>query len=61
MFDKILDPDCYACVNGGMNVAIRASQTKSDLIIFTGGTEKGRLAATAAAENLVPVILELGG
>ena len=35
--------------------------TKSDLIIFTGGTEKGKLVAKAAAENLVPVLLELGG
>ena len=34
---------------------------QSDLIIFTGGTEKGRLVAKAAAENLVPIMLELGG
>jgi len=26
-----------------------------------GGTEKGKLVAKAAAENLVPCILELGG
>jgi acyl-CoA reductase-like NAD-dependent aldehyde dehydrogenase len=31
------------------------------MIIFTGGTEKGKLVATAAAQNLVPCILELGG
>lgn len=32
-----------------------------DLIIFTGGTEKGKLVAKAAADNLTPCILELGG
>jgi acyl-CoA reductase-like NAD-dependent aldehyde dehydrogenase len=32
-----------------------------DKIIFTGSTEKGRLVAAAAAKNLVPCILELGG
>ena len=31
------------------------------MIIFTGSTEKGRLVAAAAAKNLVPCILELGG
>lgn len=32
-----------------------------DKIIFTGSTEKGKLVAAAAAKNLVPCILELGG
>lgn len=31
------------------------------LIIFTGSPEKGRLVAKAAADNLVPCLLELGG
>lgn len=31
------------------------------MIIFTGGTDKGRLVAKAAADNLVPCVLELGG
>ena len=31
------------------------------MIFFTGSTEKGKLVAKAAAENLVPCILELGG
>jgi aldehyde dehydrogenase (NAD+) len=34
---------------------------KFDLIFFTGSTEKGKLVASAAAKNLVPCILELGG
>lgn len=53
--------NCYQCVNGAVNVAIRTTTTPVDLIIFTGSTEKGRLVAAAAAKNLVPCILELGG
>ena len=34
---------------------------KFDCICFTGSSEKGKLVAKAAAENLVPCILELGG
>jgi len=61
LFSQYLDEDSYQVVNGEVNVAIRASQTKSDMIIFTGSTDKGKMVAKAAAENLVPVILELGG
>lgn len=32
-----------------------------DHITYTGSTEKGRLVAAAAAKNLIPCILELGG
>lgn len=36
--------------------------TKSwDHIIFTGSPLKGKLVAKAAAENLIPLTLELGG
>lgn len=31
------------------------------MIIFTGSPQKGKLVARAAAENLTPCILELGG
>jgi len=31
------------------------------LICFTGSTIKGKLVAEAAAKNLIPCILELGG
>ena len=31
------------------------------MIIFTGSSQKGKLVAEAAAKNLVPCILELGG
>lgn len=47
-------------MQGGIKVAIRATSTKSDLIVYTGSTEKGKLVAQAASKNLVPCILELG-
>ena len=40
---------------------MKITSQQFDLIIFTGGTEKGKLVAKAAAENLTPCILELGG
>jgi len=42
-------------------VAKRLTSSPVDLIIFTGSTEKGKLVAKAAAENLTPCVLELGG
>jgi aldehyde dehydrogenase (NAD+) len=61
LFARFLDLSAYQCINGGVNVAIRTTSSKVDLIIFTGSTEKGKLVAGAAAKNLVPCILELGG
>jgi len=34
---------------------------KFDSIIYTGSSDKGKLVAAAAAKNLVPCVLELGG
>ena len=48
-------------IEGGVEVAKSITTKPFDLIIFTGGTEKGKLVAKAAAENLTPCILELGG
>jgi len=31
------------------------------MFVFTGSTQKGRMVAKAAAANLVPCVLELGG
>lgn len=58
---RYLDTSCYQCILGGVKVAIRATSIKVDKIIYTGSTEKGILVAQAAAKNLVPCILELGG
>ena len=61
LFARFLDLNAFQCVNGAVNVAIRTTSSLVDLIIFTGSTEKGKLVAGAAAKNLVPCILELGG
>mmetsp|Transcript_6448 Transcript_6448/g.13747 ORF Transcript_6448/g.13747 Transcript_6448/m.13747 type:complete len:86 (-) Transcript_6448:789-1046(-) len=48
-------------VQGGAEVAIELSQSKFDMIVFTGSPEKGKLVGRSASMNLVPCILELGG
>jgi aldehyde dehydrogenase (NAD+) len=59
--EKYLDNECIKCVEGGAEVSIVCSQLKWDKLCFTGSSEKGKLVAQAAAKNLVPCILELGG
>ena len=44
---------------GGVGVAF--SQLKFDHLVFTGSTQTGRAVMAAAAQNLCPVTLELGG
>ena len=61
LVENYLDNDCYKVVEGGAEVSIACTQAKWDLICFTGSSEKGKLVAQAAAKNLVPTILELGG
>ncbi|HET7932001.1 MAG TPA: coniferyl aldehyde dehydrogenase [Rhodanobacteraceae bacterium] len=48
-------------VNGGPDVAQAFSALPFDHLLFTGSTAVGRLVMRAAADNLTPVTLELGG
>jgi acyl-CoA reductase-like NAD-dependent aldehyde dehydrogenase len=50
-----------AVVTGGADVARAITALPFDHILFTGSTRVGRDVAKAAAENLTPVTLELGG
>ncbi len=50
-----------AVVTGGVEAATAFSRLAFDHIIFTGATSVGKHIMRAAAENLVPVTLELGG
>lgn len=43
------------------SVGIEFSQQPFDLLFFTGSGETGRKVMTSAAQNLTPVVLELGG
>jgi len=53
--------DEFAVVTGDADVGRAFSSTRFDHLFFTGSTAVGRHVARAAAENLVPVTLELGG
>ena len=54
--------DDHVCViTGGPAVGEAFGKLKFDHIFYTGSTQVGRLVAMAAADNLVPVTLELGG
>lgn len=55
------DSDSYFMLEGQIEVAKALTNAKVDMICFTGSTEKGKLVAEAAAKNLVPCLLELGG
>lgn len=54
-------PDEAAVVLGEVAVSQTLTTLPFDHIIFTGSTTVGRLVAQAAAKNLTPVTLELGG
>jgi len=55
------DRDTVSVVTGGPEVGEAFSRLPFDHLLYTGSTEVGRLVMRAAAENLVPVTLELGG
>ncbi|HEY0096507.1 MAG TPA: coniferyl aldehyde dehydrogenase, partial [Archangium sp.] len=54
-------PEYVTCVTGGPEVASDFSALPFDLLFFTGSTRVGELVMKAAAANLTPVTLELGG
>ena len=54
-------PDEVSVVTGGVEVAQAFSSLPFDHLVFTGSTSVGRQVMRAAAENLTPVTLELGG
>ena len=58
---EALGEDIARVVQGGTEVAARFAGQPWDHLVFTGGTETGRLVMRAAAANLVPLTLELGG
>ncbi len=53
--------DELAVITGGPDVAQAFSSLPFDHLVFTGSTATGRKVMEAAAKNLVPVTLELGG
>ena len=58
---KYFDSTELAVVTGGVDVATAFSALPFDHLFFTGSPSVGARVQRAAAENLVPVTLELGG
>src|SRR5260370_34590900 len=58
---KYFDPAAVTVVAGGKEQNTELLKLSFDFIFFTGSTVVGKIVARAAAENLTPVLLELGG
>lgn len=58
---ETFDPAQVAVVTGGADVARAFCALPFDHLLFTGSTSVGRQVMRAAADNLVPLTLELGG
>jgi coniferyl-aldehyde dehydrogenase len=58
---KTFPADLICVINGGLDVAQEFSRLPFDHLLYTGSTRVGKLVMKAAAENLTPVTLELGG
>ena len=61
LLDLALGKEVARTILGGPEVARSFASLKLDHLTFTGSTARGREVALAAAANLVPVTLELGG
>lgn len=58
---KYFDSSAVTAVAGGKEPNTELLKLPFDFIFFTGSTVVGKIVAKAAAENLTPVLLELGG
>jgi coniferyl-aldehyde dehydrogenase len=61
MVRATFDRDLVAVSVGGLELAKAFPTLRWDHLLYTGSPEIGKVVAKAAAENLVPVTLELGG
>jgi len=57
----VFPPEQVAVIEGGAEVAKALLELPFDPIFFTGSTRVGTLVAQAAAQQLIPITLELGG
>jgi aldehyde dehydrogenase (NAD+) len=58
---RYFEPEAVAAVAGHREETTELLKLPFDFIFFTGSTSTGKVIARAAAENLTPVLLELGG
>ena len=61
MIKDTFEEDYIGVVQGNRVVNGQLLEERWDIIFFTGSPSLGRLVMTAAAKNLTPVVLELGG
>src|SRR5690606_13417711 len=61
LIPRYFAPENVAIVTGGREEISELLQLPFDFIFFTGSSAVGKVVMRAAAENLTPVILELGG
>jgi aldehyde dehydrogenase (NAD+) len=58
---EVFDKNHVKCIEGNSNVSEALLKQRWDYIFFTGSVAVGKIVAKAAAENLTPITLELGG
>jgi aldehyde dehydrogenase (NAD+) len=58
---KVFDKNHVEVIEGGVEISQQLLAQRWDYIFFTGSVAVGKVVAKAAAENLTPVTLELGG
>lgn len=61
LLDATFESDYIAVVEGGIEVNQELLAQDFDFIFFTGSVPVGKIVMEAAAKNLTPVVLELGG
>lgn len=61
LLPQYLDPHAIAVVTGGVPQTTALLAEKFDHIFYTGSGRVGKIVATAAAQHLTPITLELGG
>lgn len=61
LFGDYFDPKDAAIITGGVETSQAFAAMPFDHLVFTGSTAVGKKIMRAAADNLVPVTLELGG
>ena len=61
IIETVFDEDHVAVLKGDASTATVLLKKQWDYIMFTGSSAVGKIVAKAAAENLTPTTLELGG
>lgn len=61
IISKVFSKNHVEVIEGGVEVSQNLLSQKWDYLFFTGSVPVGKIVAKAAAENMTPVTLELGG